>query len=224
MGSLLSTNTCTIEGSGPPISTEKLQTGDLLLFVGGKGLLSHAIEMGTQSPFTHCAIVVRDPRWTTPKLYGLYAWESSSNSFADAENQRFKMGVQMSTFDRRIKEAKKWGKKVYVRQLTCDRGAQFESRLAHTHNAVHNLPYDSSPEDWLKALCIELGIPEFSNQTVQRHDQFWCSALVSFIYVSLGFLPKDTPWTVLAPERLSTLSKQPLIFMNCKLGPERLLK
>ena len=223
MGSILS-NSRTIEGAGPPITTQELQTGDLLLFVGGKGVLSHAIELGTQSPFTHCAVVVRDPRWTTPKLYGLYAWESSSNSFADAENHRFKMGVQMTTLSRRIKEAQKWGKRVYVRQLSCERGGLFDSRLARTHSAVHNLPYDSSVEDWLKALCVELGIPQFSNQSVQRHDRFWCSALVCFIYVSLGFLPKDTLWTVLAPARLSTLSKQPLGFTNCTMGKERLLK
>ena len=166
MGALYSKSMCKFpDFPGPPISADELQTGDLLLFVGGTGVLSHAIEMGTQSPFTHCAIVVRDPRWTTPKLYGLYAWESSSNSFADAENHRFKMGVQMSTLDRRVQEAEKWGKRVYVRQLSCERGNSFESRLARTHSAVHNLPYDSSVGDWLKALCIELGIPQFSTQS-----------------------------------------------------------
>ena len=45
-------------------------------------------------------------------------------------------------------------------------------------------PYDLNPLDWSKAARdIEIG-------DCQKDNTFWCSALVSYIYIKLGFLPE----------------------------------
>ena len=100
MDSILSppTNTC---------SRDDLQTGDILLF-HGKTLMDRGVQIATRCPWGHSALVVRDPDFTTPKLKGLFVWESSNNDFEDAENGTFKMGVQMVQASKRFSEAKRF--------------------------------------------------------------------------------------------------------------------
>ena len=82
------------------------------------------------------------------------------------------------------------------------------------HSDLHNLPYDTDPIDWIKAkFNIELG-------NLQKTDTFWCSALVAYSYVKLGFLNEDIPWTIITPQDFSCTSSR-LIFKNCCLSDEK---
>ena len=48
------------------------------------------------------------------------------------------------------------------------------------------------PKDWIEALFNY-------DDTPQKTDRFWCSALVGYIYTKLGILKSDTDWSVLSP-------------------------
>ena len=45
--------------------------------------------------------------------------------------------------------------------------------------------------DWVEALIYDK-IPIFNKQTTKR---FWYSALISFVYIKLGYLPENTQWS-----------------------------
>ena len=67
-----------------------------------------------------------------------------------------------------------------------------------------------SGADWIKGYFkIDIG-------NTQKENTYWCSALVSFVYVELGFLDKNIPWTLISPKELSSSSNE-LKFINCKL-------
>ena len=101
--------------------------------------------------------------------------------------------------------------KIYVRKLTCNRNVDFYNKLEEAHSIVHNRTYDTNIIDWIKA-AFDLN---FGN--TQRLNEFWCSAMVAFIYTKLGFLPEDTPWTLISPSDLSSHSNN-LYFYNCELS------
>ena len=49
-----------------------------------------------------------------------------------------------------------------------------------------------------------------TKEMVQRHlDTFWCSALVGYIYVKLGYLPQNTDWSNLSPSDISAIKTNP---------------
>ena len=69
----------------------------------------------------------------------------------------------------------------------------FYKKIDQIHSDVHNLPYDLNLFDWIKAgLNIKIG-------NVQKNT-YWCSALVCYIYIKLGFLENNIPWTLISPE------------------------
>ena len=105
---------------------------------------------------------------------------------------------------------------IYVRKLHCNRDQDFYNKINQIHSDVHNLPYDLNIFDWIKAkFDIEIGF-------TQKKNTFWCSALVSYFYVKLGFLNKSIPWTLISPQELSSSSDK-LQFENCKLDDDKLI-
>ena len=133
----------------PYTTPDELNTGDIVLF-HGRTTMDNAVQLATRCPWGHVGIVCRDPDFTMPKLKGLYIWESSTNDFQEAENHRFKMGVQMVDASKRFSEAKRLRTKIYVRKLSdVNRNSHiFQSKLATAHSLLHNLPYDTTAVDW----------------------------------------------------------------------------
>ena len=83
-------------------------------------------------------------------------------------------------------------------------------------NNFYNIPYDINPFDWIRAdLNINIG-------NTQKRNTYWCSALVTYFYVKLGFLDKNVPWTLISPQELSSSSDK-LKFENCKLDDDKLI-
>lgn len=206
--------------------TSQFKTGDLLLFHHEQdydgcfncvfSCFTGVIEFFSQSKYSHAAIIIRDPDFTDPPLKGLYVLESSFETFPDAEDHKYKLGVELEEFDKVISAAKPV-ETIYWRRLNCVRDENFYLTLKDIHKTIHDNPYDLFPPDWINAL--------FHNKTNhgQNTNRFWCSALVAYAYVRWGFLPEKTQWTYITPKMLGSEKpdKYQLKYSNCFIEKER---
>ena len=202
-----------------------LETGDILLFQHVKNkstpfqmfdnFLSWAISSWTHSPYTHIGIVLKDPNFTDgKKLEGLYLLESNYEGFPDSEDDNVKFGVQVVPLMEGIKNNYS---NIYHRKLRCQRDSVFFEKLDEIYSIIHDKPYDINPVDWIKAAFrLDIG-------NVEKVRTFWCSALVAFVYVKLGFLQQDLPWTIISPEQFSTTGENSLTFKDCTVEKEQLI-
>ena len=192
------------------------ETGDLLLFKE-TWWFSRLIQYFTNSKYSHCGIIIKDPSFTDIPLQGLYLLESTGFlKTKDAEDNVSKFGVQLTplqdVFDRKVN--------VYWRKLFCERDENFYKTLNIIHSVVYDKPYDDVPVDWIKAkFQLQMG-------NVRRLNRFFCSSLCAFVYTCLGFLRDDTPWSIIAPCQLGTEEgddMENLRFMNCAMDKEELV-
>ena len=208
---------------------DKLETGDMLLFTHKNDyhsvvnsfltIINNFVGWATGSKYTHSAIIVKDPTFTDKRVpSGLYVLESSYENFPDAEDHKYKFGVELEHLDKVLED---WSGDVYVRKLHCDRDDEFYSILVKCHKTIHDKPYDLNVLDWIDAGLKE----DLLKDDPQNTNEFWCSALVTYLYTCWGFLPKNTPFTLITCKSLGTESGDQikLNFENCKLDPEVLL-
>lgn len=189
---------------------DELETGDIILF-SGNYFLSYIVEYFTNSIYSHVGVVLKNPNLGDAKFKGIYLLESGFENTPDPENHRIKKGVQIINLEDKIKNYKG---RIYVRKLHCTRDKKFYEKIIEIHSTVHNIPYDLNPIDWIKAYYqLDIG-------NTQKENTYWCSALVSFVYVELGFLDKNIPWTLISPKELSSSSNE-LKFINCKLDNDK---
>jgi hypothetical protein len=100
---------------------ETLKTGDLLLCDNleqkGLGLFGWLIKYGSQSDFSHIAMVVVNPDFTylDKPLKGVYVWQSGTAQIPDAEDGKRKIGVQLTSIVDFITTYKG---KIYLRRLS----------------------------------------------------------------------------------------------------------
>ena len=192
------------------MNIDELETGDIVLF-SGNYFLSHIVEYFTKSIYSHVGVVLKNPNLGDAKFKGIYLLESGFENTPDPENHRIKKGVQIINLEDKIKNYKG---SIYVRKLHCTRDKKFYEKIIEIHSTVHNIPYDLNPIDWIKAYYqLDIG-------NTQKENTYWCSALVSFVYVELGFLDKNIPWTLISPKELSSSSNE-LKFINCKLDNDK---
>jgi hypothetical protein len=202
-----------------------LETGDILLFNHVNNyntgfqifddVLSWAIRTCTNSIYTHVGIVVKDPNFTIGgKLKGLYLLESNYEGFPDSENNEIKFGVQLVPLEKGVINNYS---NIYYRKLKCNRDKSFYQKLDNIHSVIHNKPNDINPVDWIKAAFrVKIG-------DVIKTNTFWCSALVCYIYINLGLLDDNLPWTIISPEQLSSNGNNHLTFKNCQVETEKLI-
>ena len=99
---------------------DTLKTGDLLLCDNleqkGLGLFGWLIKYGSQSDFSHIAMVVVNPDFTylDKPLKGVYVWQSGTAQIPDAEDGKRKIGVQLTPIVDFITTYKG---KIYLRRL-----------------------------------------------------------------------------------------------------------
>jgi len=187
------------------INEDELNTGDILLFRGDSNdsLVDKLIEDVTDSVYEHAAIIVRDPWWIG--LTGLFALESSSGalSIQNEDTQERQKGVQLQPFTY-FKNTRKW---VDARKLSgVDiKSESFKKRFGLIHLRVHNKPYNSDICDWIKTgmriLCGKRCCPP----PKKTDKKFWCSALVAYIYVEMGWM-EDIDWSDITPADLSKMN------------------
>ena len=196
---------------------ESCQTGDILLY-NSNTLVGRAIELLSYSKFSHISIILRDPTFINPELKGLYIIESGSERIKDVMSGKKVLGVQVIPLEYVLSQYEngRFGY-LYYRKLSCIRNEEFDKSIKEVVINTDGKVYDINPLDWIKAeFEIEIG-------DEQKENTFWCSALVSYIYVKLGFLDKTLPWTIIAPRRFSYFEDERLTFKNCKLEPEKFI-
>ena len=131
----------------------------------------------------------------------MYVWESSYNGKPDPQDNKVKIGVQITPLYELIEEYKKTGGSAYVRKVKSTINIPIkeifnDDVLNDIHKVVYNKPYDIIPTDWIEAFFKYDDNP-------QKTDRFWCSALVGFIYTRVGILSENTDWSVLTPNDFS---------------------
>jgi hypothetical protein len=182
------------------------------------GFLDGCIDCCSDSIYNHAALVIKDPNFGPRPLKGLYVWESTGlEHVRDVEDRRIKFGVQLRRLDEVLRD---YDGDVYIRRLSCVRDEQFYQNLKYAHSVAHNEMYDIDPIDWIRALF------NIHQGNLQRRDTFYCSALVAFVYTSLGLMPKGTPWTIVRPADLGTESshRSNIQFIKCELASELKIK
>ena len=193
---------------------DNLNTGDILLF---KSNSKSIISKVTHSPYTHAAIVVKDPWWSDLDK-GLYVIQSLSNipDYRDVETNNYKSGVQMEKLETVIRD-----REVDVRYIYgVNRDINFKRLFQTIYFRSFNKPYDRNIIDWIK-----VGISNLVCKScrVRRHsNNFWCSALVGYFYTELGWLSQRTDWSNLSPGDLSKITaKKPYVLgrvVQLKIG------
>lgn len=175
---------------------ENLETGDILLMNytgnGFFGITSSFVKFFTQSEYSHCGIILKDPTFINSSLKGYYVWESSFEGTPDAEDGNIKLGVQIIPLQQVLDNYKQNGY-VYVRKLKGNNRVLFnKTNFKKIHRIVSNKPYDLNVKDWVNALVNYDAEP-------QKTDRFWCSALVGLVLTKLGVLEEHTDWSILRP-------------------------
>ena len=178
---------------------DKLKTGDLILFnyqaTGCFGCFTKCIKWGTHSNYSHIGMILRDPTYIKPNLKGLFVWESSWEGHPDPQDNKIKLGVQITPINE-ILQAYKGKGHVFIRKIACSKDTFNKEIMQDIHDVVYNKPYDIVPKDWIEAFFKK----DFSPQ---KTDRFWCSALVGYIYTRVGILKKETDWSILVPNDFS---------------------
>ena len=190
----------------------ELKTGDLILFhsdeKGPLGILNYIIEFFTHSQFNHIGMILKNPTYIKPQLEGIFVWESSVEPKPDPQDNKYKLGVQITPLDEILKSNKG---NAYLRKIKCSNelyNSTFtEENIKNIHKMVYDKPYDINPRDWIEALFRKDNHP-------QKTDRFWCSALVGYIYTKLGILKNTTDWSILRPSDFSIESHDKYINFN----------
>jgi hypothetical protein len=179
----------------------KLDTMDVLLFNGQDYWFSYIVEAMTDSKFSHIGLVLKSPTYIDPSLTGIYFLESGSEIIPDAEDGKIKFGVQITELSSVIQN---YTGRVYYRKLQLspndsaspitNNSTQYDPQIANAYQSVYDAPYDDNVIDLFKAV---LGINLGDNQ---RTDDFFCSAVVTYIYTKLGIFPTDIQWDLIEPK------------------------
>ena len=101
------------------------------------------------------------------------------------------------------------------------RSDKIHETFSEIHQKIHNTPYDLRLKDWRDA-WVDLDIPLTVIEGEKDTNQFWCSALVSYVLSQLGIIDKNLPFNVIAPRDFSELEKGRIKF-NCVVDKEFLL-
>jgi hypothetical protein len=156
---------------------------------------------------------LKNPTFINNSLNGNFVLQSTINVNKDSDDKIKKSGVQIISLNELMNEYHT----IYVRRLIIKRDNTFYNNLKDIYYSVKNKPYDTNLLDWLKS---DLNI-HYGNE--QKTNSFWCSALLSYIYIKLGLLYKYTNWTIIKPCQLSSKDKNKLIFINSIINNDELL-
>ena len=126
------------------------------------------------------------------------------------------IGVQVIPLEHALDHYKNsWVGGVYYRKLTCERNDEFREKIKTIVKKTDGIKYDLWIGDWLRALFdVELGDRQLTSR-------FWCSALVAYLYVELGFLDKTLEWSMIAPRQFSYYENKRLSYKNSEINAER---
>lgn len=222
---------------------DNLETGDILLFGDSPYWFGRVVSYFAKSPYSHVAIVLRNPTYIDPSLKGLYVLESGIESFPDSEDHVKKFGVQITSVTELLtKSSNDLGYLTYRKLNTTMSKEELEAKIKEIHEKVHDKPYDIDLLDFIDAsnnvVTVEdTPVPVKKQKTkswssmlswfVPSHrktDTFFCSALVGCVYTYLGFLPSDTKWSECTPAFFSSVENPDMKLVGGSyLGPDTLI-
>ena len=191
------------------MSEFNLKTGDILLcdYEGNNIFFYYftkLIQRFTNNKFSHVSMVIKDPTYIHPSLKGYYVWQSSWTGGKDPQDNKIKLGVQLTPFYDVYNYYKKNNSHISLRRIHCKTSTFNDDELKKIHDVVYDKPYDIVPEDWIQAIFRKDNEP-------QKTDRFWCSALIGYIYTQCGLLPDKIDWSILRPSDFSEKSDLQLI-------------
>jgi len=102
---------------------------------------------------------------------------------------------------------------LYLRKLKCNNidNHTLQSRIKVAYARVQDRPYDTNIFDWILGY-YELNKDIQDNTSLstkyQKTNEFWCSALVSYILVECGLLDKNVAWTLISPIDYANYNEQ----------------
>lgn len=174
-----------------------LKTGDIILITDeSNGFFNNflnLIKYFTHSNITHIAIVLKDPSFLEKPLKGTYIWESGFEGTPDPQDNKIKLGVQVTEINQFLKNYNNG--RFFVRRLENNK-VFTEEKLKEIHNKVYDVPYDIDIFDWIYAFFRKDNNP-------QKVTRFWCSAFVGYIFVKCGVLKETCDWSILYPNDFS---------------------
>jgi len=196
-----------------------MQTGDLLLF-RGEGWISTLVEYVGCSRYSHVGVLIQNPSFLHPGLAdGWYVLDSSWGCGPDSEDHQVKFGVQLHRLEDIIQLYPYHS--MYIRHITAVRDDSFYEKLKEAHAVVHNKPYDLHVMDWIAAK--ENMVQPFEVSSLWKFtDRFWCSALVSYIYVKLDWI-SELNWSLVAPREFSSTESTGKVVFTAIISDETLL-
>ncbi len=172
---------------------EDLKTGDLVLFQGHY-MFSRFVQCCTQSKYSHCGIILKDPTFTFDPMEGIYLWECGGGEFKDVEDNTLKLGVQIISMQEVLD---KYDGDIYVRQLMCPEDKRpDEKRLEKIYNTIKNIDYNTSIVDWAESLFRK-------NFAASKNSTMICSSFASYVYTKCGVLSKLDDWSICRPSDLA---------------------
>lgn len=199
---------------------KNLKTGDILLYKSNYWY-SRLIEYFTGSNFSHISIILKNPIWLNNKLTEeYYILESGYEKIPDSISDKNIYGINIIPLRQVFNDYTTNSGYLYIRRIETNIPEyDINNSIIKTYNYVKDKPYDIYPLDWIESyLNINKSIDKIYPQK-QRTDVFWCSSLITFIYMECDFLKKDIPFTLITPKDWSWYSNR-LQFINCKLTKE----
>lgn len=199
-----------------------LETGDLILFEG-KAPVSKCIEFFTKSKFSHIGMVLKDPTFINPELKGYYLWESGGESFPEVESHKIFYGVQIVPLEKVLESCKK--EKLYYMKLILSKTLDI-NKLKEIHHEIHHHKYDLNIIDWITAGIYqeEKIIKSKKRQKIETPKEVWCSALIGYIFIKMGWFSDNVLFRYLSPEDWRYKYDKKMCYKNCYLEPEKNLK
>ena len=130
------------------VNLDNLQTGDILLFVEHPKnpimkLFTWLITTATHSEYSHAAVVLKDPTFIHPSLKGLFLWESSWEGTPDPQDDKIKLGVQITPIYQFLQN---YSGKIYVRRLLKGKDLIKDETLEKIHKISHFIEFPSYRE------------------------------------------------------------------------------
>jgi len=201
---------------------KNFNSGDILLCIADKSYNSLSdiiysyfdsfIQIFSHYKYTHCGMILKDPVIDNKYYKGIFFWEANLEHILDIEDNRYHFGVTIIPLKQFIKS---YRGKIFHRKLNPILSIT-NDKIQQIHDTVYNKPYDIVPMDWI----FEIFKYDFAPQKV---DRFWCSSLLGYIYTKLGFLDKQTDWSILTPGDFSNKGYLESKFINCSLEKEYII-
>ena len=124
---------------------DDLKTGDLIFFTGHtQGWLkyfSSLIEYTTHSNYSHIGMIIKDPTFISPCLKGIYVWESGWEGDYDPQDNKIKLGVQITPLKEILENFK--NSKAIIRKINCPNNTFTDDRLRKIHDIVSTVIKDT---------------------------------------------------------------------------------